>query len=130
MYADYAYYASEYLLGRTPAVPEKEYPYWEKQARAVVDQWTHNRIKEDARLNSDEVKECVCALTEHFYNADRLNQSGQTPGVIASYSNDGESATYNVSDSAYTESGSKEKVKRLIYQYLAITGLLYAGVDK
>lgn len=129
MYADYAYYASEYLLGRTPAVPEKEYPYWEKQARAAVDQWTFNRIKHDETLSSDAVKDCVCAIAEHLYKADQLNQGGQAPGIMASYSNDGESATYNVSGSAYTESGSRKKVAALIRQYLSKTGLLYAGVE-
>lgn len=129
MYAAYEYYVSVYLLGRAPAVPEKEYPYWEKQARAVIDRRTFNRIKNDETLLSDPVRDCVCAIAEHLYKADQLNQSGQAPGIISSYSNDGESATYNVSNSVYTESGSKKKVKALIYQYLGNTGLLYAGVD-
>lgn len=129
MYADYEYYASEYLLGRTPAVPEKEFSYWEKQARVVVDQHTFNRIKTDETLISEPVKDCVCAVADHLYKANQLNQGGQAPGVMASYSNDGESATYNVSGSVYTESGSKKKVRSLIYQYLGNTGLLYAGVN-
>ena len=99
MYADYEYYASEYLLGRTPAVPEKEFSYWEKQARAIIDQHTFNRIKTDETLISEPVKDCVCAVADHLYKADQLNQGGQAPGVMASYSNDGESATYNVSGS-------------------------------
>lgn len=71
----------------------------------------------------------MCAVADHLYKADQLNQGGQAPGVMASYSNDGESATYNVSGSVYTESGSKKKVRSLIYQYLGNTGLLYAGVN-
>lgn len=128
MYADHAYYASEYLLGRAPAVPEDEFQYWEKQARTVVDRQTFDRIKANEALISKPVKDCVCAIAEHLYKADRLNQSGQAPGIVASYSNDGESATYNVSGSVYTESGSKKKVRELIYQYLGNSGLLYRGV--
>lgn len=70
MYADYEYYVSEYLLGRTPAVPEKEFSYWEKQARAIIDQHTFNRIKTDETLISEPVKDCVCAVADHLYKAD------------------------------------------------------------
>lgn len=129
MYTNYEYYISEYLLGRTPAVPEKEFPYWEKQARAAVDQWTFNRVKKDNSLISEPVKDCVCAIAEQLYKTDKIKQNGDAPGLLTSYSNDGESATYDVSQSIYTEEGSKKKVRNLIYQYLGDTGLLYTGVD-
>ena len=43
MYADYEYYEKEYLLGKEPVIVERDYLYYEKQARAEVDKITFNR---------------------------------------------------------------------------------------
>lgn len=133
MYADHDYYLNGYLLGREPAVPECEFSYWEKQARGKVDAYTFGRLKEDASLITDEVRDCVCAIAELLCKcsslADASLQEGAA-GLLASYSNDGQSATYNLTESIYTESGKKAEIRRLIYQYLGSTGLLYAGVGR
>ena len=50
MYADYEYYISEYLLGRSPAVPESEFLFWEKQARTEIDRFTFGRVAADQTL--------------------------------------------------------------------------------
>ncbi len=105
-YVDYTYYISEYMLGKTPAVAEKEFPYWEKQARTVVDQFTFGRVAADPALLIDAVKDCCCELAELLYQADQIA----------------------LSQSVYTESGRQNKVREIIYRYLAHTGLLYAGV--
>ncbi len=44
MYADYGYYTDGYLLGRSPAVPEAVFPYWEKQAERVRIASTHSAV--------------------------------------------------------------------------------------
>lgn len=43
-YADYDYYVDNYLLGRAPAVPDIDFPYWEKQAERLLDQHTFGRL--------------------------------------------------------------------------------------
>ena len=133
MYADHDYYLSGYLLGRDPVIAEHVFPYWEKQARAVVDAYTFDRLKNDVSLITVEVKDCVCAIAELLCKcsslADASLQEGAA-GPLASYSNDGQSATYNLTESIYTESGKKAEIRRLIYQYLGSTGLLYAGVGR
>ena len=130
-YVDYNYYKSEYLLGISPAVPEEKFNYWEKQAVKEIDQFTYGRIKANRSLICDEVKECTCAIAELLYKADTLTESvlkeGMT-GAMTSYSNDGQSASFDVSQSIYTETGKRKEIKRIIQKYLGNTGLLYRGV--
>lgn len=131
VYADYQYYANGYLLGREPVVPEKTFPYWEKQARTEVDKFTYERILTHSGLISDKVKDCVCELAELLYQADSVAQQGLQQGAagpLTSYSNDGESGTFDLSKSTYTEEGKEKKAKEIIYRHLGNTGLLYAGV--
>lgn len=131
MYADYEYYLTGYLLGKSPAVPEEDFLFWKKQARAEIDAYTFNRIAADEGLISDRVRDCTCAIAELLYKADSVAEQAFQAGAagpLVSYSNDGESGTYDLSQSLYTESGKKAAVKKLIYQYLGDTGLLYAGV--
>ena len=131
MYADYRYYTEGYLLGKSPAVPEEIFPYWEKQARNQIEQYTFGRISADSDLISEKVKDCTCELAEFLYQADSVSQHGIQDGAagpISSYSNDGESASFDLSRSVYTEDGKSKKVKEIIYRYLSNTGLLYAGV--
>lgn len=131
MYVDYAYYTSEYLLGKAPAVPESEFRFWEKQARGVIDMHTFGRLTVEPSLISDEVKDCACAITELLYKANSVSEqalSEGAPGPLTSYSNDGESGSFDLKESIYTESGKKAEARRLVYQYLGNTGLLYSGL--
>ncbi|MDE5909857.1 MAG: hypothetical protein K2H52_14100 [Lachnospiraceae bacterium] len=130
MYADYEYYTKGYLLGKPPAVPEDDFPYWEKQAGIEIDARTFNRLKADGSLVTDAVRDCTCAIAELLYKADKIsdqNLQEGAAGALVSYSNDGESATFNLKESVYTESGKKREIQNLIYRYLHATGLLYAG---
>lgn len=130
-YVEYAYYISEYLLGRSPTVPENEFLFWEKQARAEIDMFTFGRVAADQTLVIVPVKDCCCELAELLYQADQVaQQSAQSGGAgpLSSYSNDGQSGTFDLSQSVYTESGKRNKVWEIIFRYLAHTGLLYAGV--
>ena len=127
MYVDYEYYSSEYLLGRSPAVPDTAFAYWEKEARLIVDKATYGRLKSNASLIDENVKDCVCAILELLYQSDKLSGGGDTPGILASYSNDGESGTFDLSQSDYTPDGKMWKIRSLLGLYLSGTGLLYAG---
>lgn len=132
MYADCAYYNTKYLLWKTPAVPEEVFPYWEKQARMELDALTYGRLQVNPSLVSENVKDCTCAIAELLYKADSLSEQAFQEGAagpLSSYSNDGESGTFALDQSVYTESGKKAEIQRLAYKYLGRTGLLYAGVD-
>lgn len=131
MYADYDYYITGYLLGKSPAVPEKLFSYWEKQARTEIDALTCGRLQDNPPLVSENVKDCVCAVAELMYKADSISEQAFQEGAagpLSSYSNDGESGTFALDQSIYTESGKKAEIQRLAYRYLGRTGLLYSGV--
>lgn len=130
MYADHKYYETGYLLGRSPVIPEDVYPYWEKQAECVLNQYTLSRLVADFNLITDEVKDCTCELAELLYQADTVSQKAaeQGGGLLSSYSNDGQSGTFDLSQSSYTEEGKKRKTQEIIYKYLGNTGLLYRGM--
>ena len=53
----------------------------------------------------------------------------QGGGLLSSYSNDGESGTFDLSQSSYTEEGKSKKEREIIYKYLGNTGLLYRGMQ-
>lgn len=130
MYADYDYYLSVYLLGRSPAVPGTEFPYWEREASRVIDLYTFGRLQRDPELVTEAVRDCACAVAEVLYRADVMDQQAFQAGAagpLQSYSNDGESGTYALGESKYTESGKQAAVKKLVGQYLGSTDLLYSG---
>ena len=129
MYASYNYYESGYLMGRDPKLSEDEFPLWEKQAERVLNQYTFSRLVSNFGLITDEVKDCTCELAELLYQADKsAQQAAEQGGVLQSYSNDGESGTFDVSQSTFTEEGKAKKTREIVYRYLGNTGLLYAGV--
>lgn len=130
-YADYNYYIQEYLAGKSPVIPEKEFCYFEKQAEKEIDLRTFNRIRANQAFLTVDVKECACAVAEFLCEAENVTKGTVSQGLagpLVSWSNDGESGAIDINHSNYTESGKKAKIKDLIYRYLANTGLLYAGV--
>ena len=129
MYASYNYYESGYLLGRDPKLSEDDVPFWEKQAERVLNQYTFSRLVSNFGLITDEVKDCTCELAELLYQADKsAQQAAEQGGILQSYSNDGESGTFDVSQSTFTEEGKAKKTREIVYRYLGNTGLLYTGV--
>ena len=129
MYTSYNYYESGYLMGRDPKLSEDEFPLWEKQAERVLNQYTFSRLVSNFGLITDEVKDCTCELAELLYQADKsAQQAAEQGGVLQSYSNDGESGTFDLSQSTFTEEGKQKKIREIIYRYLGNTGLLYSGV--
>ena len=121
MYASYGYYESTYLMERESKIPEDDFCFWEKQAERVLNQYTFSRLASNLGLITTEVKACTCELAELLYQADKS-------GVLQSYSNDGESGTFDLSQSIFTEEGKARKTKEIIHRYLGDTGLLYQGV--
>ena len=131
-YTDYSYYGEYYLLGRSPAVSEEDFPFWEKQAEKELDKYTFGRLRADESLVSNDVKDCACAITELLYKADKVScavDSHGLSGPLVSWSNDGESGSVDLSNSVYTATGKQEEIRRLVFLYLGNTGLLYRGVE-
>ena len=106
------YYISGYLQGRSPAVPDADFLFWEKQAERIIDSYTFDRIKANISLLTENVKDCTCEIAELLYRADKASQSASDyGGPLSSYSNDGESGTIDLSRSVYTEEGKRDKCR-------------------
>lgn len=66
---------------------------------------------------------------QQLYQADKSTQQVIAQGgVLQSYSNDGESGTFDLSQSTFTEGGKAKKIREIIHRHLGNTGLLYRGV--
>lgn len=128
MFATYKFYTSEYLMGRAPSIPEEDYPFWESEAELEINARTFGRLQRDKKLLSDQVMKCACAVAELLYKADRMERQNSGAGPLVSYSNDGESGTFDLSESVLTESGKRAKITDICRKYLLRTGLMYAGI--
>ena len=131
-YTDYSYYVEYYLLWRSPAVSEEDFPFWEKQAEKELDKYTFGRLRADESLISDDVKDCACAIAELLYKSDKASFSADSRGLagpLVSWSNDGESGSIDLSNSVYTATGKQSEIRRLVFLHLGNTGLLYQGVN-
>lgn len=133
MYADYQYYTNDYLLGRDPAISsENDFKFFERSAEKEINNRTYGRIVSDPLLITEDVKNCVCAVAEFLYKCSDLDDKNYQNGggQLVSYSNDGDSGSYDNSRSDYTDGQSrKKKVSSIVSFYLSGTGLLYRGVD-
>lgn len=130
-YVDYGYYVQEYLVGKTPVIPEQEFAFYEKQAVKEVDRYTYGKIRANQTIWTKDVKECICEVAELLYEAENVKKTTSAQGLagpLVSWSNDGESGSVDMSQSIYTESGRKTKIKEIMRLHLVNTGLLYAGV--
>lgn len=131
MYADYEYYVANYRMNTPEIVSGLVFAYWEKQAEKELDKRTLGRLRRSPELVTDEVRDCVCEISELLYKADSAWEQATAQGgvgLLTSYSNDGESGTFDVSQSIYSEEGKTKKIRDIIYKHLAYTGLLYSGV--
>ncbi len=129
-YVDYTYYL-DYTEKMPPVIDKEVWDYWERQAEGEIDKKTSFRLQKDPGLISEPVKRCVCEIAEILYKAAELSEQARqqgSAGLLASYSNDGESGTYDLKSSPYTEEGKAGRIREILYRHLAFTGLLYAGV--
>lgn len=133
MYVDYHYYIDMYLMNRTPILSDEDFLFWIKQAKRELDHLTFDRIKEDESLINNDVKDCLCELAEYLFEQYRYTESiseDRTTGTLSSYSNDGESATYDVSamKEKYSDSAKPSVTYSIVSKYLSRTGLMYRGL--
>ena len=120
-YADYSFYSTSYLLGRSPTVTQQDFPYYAQQASAVIDSITFGNIKSDV---PDKVRLCCCEIAEQMY-ANSTSQSAQKAGV-ASESVQGWSQSYESTQAR--QEAAQAAYSASVYKWLSGTGLLYSGV--
>lgn len=122
VYADYNFYTSEYLAGKSAAVTAADFTYYARQASALIDRYTFGNI--DAENVSEQVQYCCCELAEQMYAAD-TSEASKKDG-ISSESVQGWSQSYESSTERKTALRSSQR--ECIYKWLSNTGLLYSGV--
>ena len=118
MYVDYQYYVTDYLLGRKPEIAKTDFPFFERLAEKEVDNRTYGRIVTDQTLLTEGVKNCICAVTEFLWEADSLDKDNfaNGGGQLVSYSNDGDSGSYDMSRSVYASQEARQtKINSLAY---------------
>lgn len=130
-YVDYTYYSTSF--GGT-TIPETDFVRQEKKARVFLDNITFDRLKIDATLIDDNVRDCLCDVMECKYKLDneKINNDEANGKIIASETTDKHSVTYAISDlekNAIDRSQlDKVKTYNIAKEYLGNTGLLYRGV--
>ena len=128
MYVDFIYYRDSFW-GTT--IPEANFIKYERRSRVFIDDVTFDRLKIDATLIDDTVKDCLCEIMECNYKLDQ--EESETGGkLISSETIDQHSVTYAVSDIEKNEVDKSRvnftKFYTIARQYLGNTGLLYRGV--
>ena len=120
MYAEYRFYATEYMGS---AIPETTFAEVERAASAFVDYITHNRIDMETLPDhvQRKVKMAVCAVAETCYK----QITDETP-TVSSESVGNHAKSYSVANRSFSER-QHEKLTNA-KTYLHGTGLLYGGL--
>jgi hypothetical protein len=131
-WCDTAYYTDDYLLGRSPTIPEAEFLYWEKQAEKRINQ---KRVTVDDP--PDCLKDCACAVAERLYLQSLAQGVRQGDGAanLHSFSNDGYSESYTDTLAPYRAMTKRQvdaEIAGIVSEYLSGTELhndfIYRGV--
>ncbi len=118
-YADITYYEETYSVGKEAVIDTASFDFYARKATQEIKRYTFNRVHEDNI--PDEVKMCCCELAEYLYKQDNSghdqNISSEKVGEF--------SVTYVSGQTA--EDIKQSTIKGIIYNWLAMTGLLYRG---
>ncbi len=120
-YADYSFYQSNYLSGKTAVIDSTVFSFFERKAENYIRQHTFNRISDST---VDSVKMCCCELTELYFNEDKELQalsSGIKSEKVGEYS-----VSYD--DKIAVTNSYNQKKYACINEWLSNIGLLYCGV--
>lgn len=104
------------------AVITSDYGYFFREASLIIDRYTFGNINSENIPQA--VKMCCCELAENLFSE---NKSLTENAGIQSESVGGWSRNYTSKSEILTN--SKAEQKRIIYKWLADTGLLYRGVE-
>lgn len=119
MYLLYSEYVS---MGGT--LDETLFNNLEFEAECEVNWYTFNRLKDETTY-PEELKRCMYVLVDIIYKVQQASQLGDDGSgdnninvAVASQSNDGVSASYNVSSASEVIEQSKGKIELTIQKYL------------
>ena len=123
MYAHYAFYLAGFLHKDTGLISETEFEGYADRAGIEMDYRTMGRIR-GMPAESEAVKKCCCELAEAMYQYDQVVDGGG--GVpLASWNNDGESGSYDLSATDLTPEGHARRLSGICRKYLLRLGVLF-----
>ncbi|HWT27620.1 MAG TPA: hypothetical protein VN131_06745 [Mobilitalea sp.] len=114
-YADSAYYSNTY---KGAVIDTASFDLYARKATLEIKKYTFNRV-DDTEI-PEEVKTCCCELAETIYKSDPLNHNGISSEKVGEYSVSYESQ-------AEIDAKLEGDTRTIIYNWLAMTGLLYRG---
>lgn len=122
MYADYAFYLAGFLHKDTGLISEAEFDGYADRASTEMDYRTMGRIR-GALVESEAVKKCCCEMAEAIYQYDQVVANG-SGAPLASWSNDGESGSYDLSATDLTPGGHAARLSAICQKHLLRLGVL------
>ncbi|HAD53658.1 MAG TPA: hypothetical protein DCG10_00455 [Lachnospiraceae bacterium] len=133
-YTTYEFYKKEYY---GDAIPDTAFPKWNDRASTKLDQLTFGNIDADAITEyGEKIQKATCTLADLMYQIDYKNShaNDETVANIKSMSSGGRSVSFGSNETLIDKVlGDKTAQIHLfrdtVCEYLAGTGLLYAGVE-
>ena len=130
-YTTYDFYQNKYY---GDSIEESLFPKWEDRAAMKLDQLTYGHINDNTKEEFDEqIQKATCALADLLYQIDfkTAHASDEKGGNVKS--SGGRSISFGTNETLIDKVlNDKTAQNRLCYdtvcEYLAGTGLLYAGV--
>lgn len=124
IFADYQFYQEQYLLGKSPLIPENEFKFYANKASNEI----LNRIKFDFNGEPiEEMKQAMCELAEaQFRQANSDSES--VPLGVASEKVGEYTVTYKGNSKIEIERDYTLKVTSILKKWLGKTGYLYRGI--
>ena len=135
--ADYTAYRS----GSTKVMTDTEFPFYEKQAEWELGRQTGGLLpsvtvastvasiivlNQTYTLTLADLKGCLCEIAEYLYTYEKtFNQA--LGGLLTSYSNDGQSGTFN--SAGITDASKAQAIRGIAKKYLSGTILMKMGVN-
>lgn len=113
-YADFEYYTSTY---KGAVLDAASFDLYARKATQTIKLQTFNRIKADSI--PEEARMCCCELAEELYKQDGYDEYVQSEKK-------GEWSVSYVSGKD-ADAINQNKIRDIIYRWLAMTGLLYRG---
>ena len=141
---DYEYYKNKYYGN---VIAEADFPRLIDRASTKLDVFTFNRLSvENSEIfvdityathvghelldvrYADKVRKCVCAIADYLADGETTHKTIRENGgaIVASVSSGSESISFRDASSMSTEAENKA-IYGIVKDYLANTGLLYAG---
>ena len=123
-YANEKFYATVFRGGMVPPVSGPEFDFYARLATKEIRARTFGNIREEEIPY--EVQMCCCELAE--YMAENARKKDENGRILQSYSNDGDSGTFQAEDLSVER--IKRKVDEIVRSWLLDTGLMYCGVRR